>query len=909
MAGVEATGGRRLQPQQPLTSDTLVRSLPHRVAPGATRYPPARRAAAAVLATVLLAAACTGGRHGSGPHGGTATPAGTGVAVTSTAPPATRGSAGSYTWATVASPPSVPGGGPSTTLSALLAPQAGGGWLAAGTRTGAGGAPAATVWASPNAVSWTSSALPGGGPSTVGAATLWHGGVVVVGSIGGGASRRAVAWTSAASGAPFARATVASGDATVAAVSGGALGLFAAGTAGGRLALWYSGDARHWTRLRSAERAIEAEPDAHVDALLTAANGVYAGGWVRDGAFIDAAVWASADGLHWHRVGAARGTFGGGGDHVITALAQMGTGIVAAGGTRTGLSWSPSSWVSPDGISWSPPAQAFPMDPRPQADSTDAVVRALAVFSAAAPPAAAAAGSSTTVVAVGGSPTAQRVWRSGDGLHWTEIALPAAAARSAAWRATLVASTASTTVVADGDAGQPHVLSVTGAAWHEPSANPATFGPVQQTARPASLVADSGGLAMAVNVEDPGQALGRDTASAVLLTSPDGRRWSRLASFPDAAVAALAATPAGLAAVGVRHPASAPAAAAWTQTASGWVPAALGPAGATGPSSADALTRIGGRWVVVGEAPLASAEGGSGASTGLAVAWVSGAGGSWTSSGSLDTTPGSGPERPAGLCATSAVVAAVGSGGAVGSGTSALAWWSSDGTVWQPATVSPKPPPGETEEMSGCVAGRTSLVAYGTAAGPGGRPEPALWRSTDGTRWARTATAAFSPGDPFPIAAAARAASAWAAVGGSAPAPAAQQPPAGSPAGSAAASSAAWAGADALNPGQPPALDGVAPADAVAGMWLSFDGAATWQRVASDATPWGAGPGAAAAGATTVPPATSPAAGSAAGAAAQPQTGVDAVAFLGSAVVVAGEVDGRLALWTGTPAAGAAPSS
>ena len=428
-------------------------------------------------------------------------------------------------------------------------------------------------WAqTPDGTAWRATALTGPTvDSQAAAAATWRTGTVVVGSVGAAADRRAAVWISPTPGAPFAQASGAAlliPNSAMTAVTSGTLGLFAAGTAGGRVAMWYSSDGHHWTSLTGADRVIGAAEDPHVDTLLATANeGVYAAGWVRNGSSTAAAVWSSGDGINWHAVLSAPAAFSGPGDHLITAMAALRNGpspvdigLVAVGGTWTGSHWVPASWISPNGASWSPPSTAFSLGARPQPGATDAIVRGLAAVPS--PPL------STRLVAVGGGPTAQRLWESTDGLHWTELPLPPAGAVSDQWRASLVAVAGPTSVVADGDPGQPRLLVDRGkTGWQQPSADASVFGPVQTIATPAGLAVTPGLVTLAVKIDDPGQALGPGASSTRLLASADGTSWNPIptgAVFAGATVTGLTAGPEGLVAVGWHRVGSLVKAVAWT---------------------------------------------------------------------------------------------------------------------------------------------------------------------------------------------------------------------------------------------------------------------------------------------------------------------------------------------------------
>ncbi|MHB1536158.1 MAG: hypothetical protein ACYC1D_16415 [Acidimicrobiales bacterium] len=173
-----------------------------------------------------------------------------------------------------------------------------------------------------------------------------------------------------------------------------------------------------------------------------------------------------------------------------------------------------------------------------------------------------------------------------------------------------------------------------------------------------------------------------------------------------------------------------------------------------------------------------------------------------------------------------------------GPGSRAQAWSSADAQHWKTAKVSPVPPPGGTEAMEGCVATAAGgFVAYGVATGSDGSTSPATWTSRDGLSWVRQAVPGFCPSDPRPLVDVAEQGSTWLAVGGGAG-----------------------------------ASEGTLPGSGT-GIWRSTDAGVTWQRLSTADPVWQ--------GSFTA--------------------AVDRVAFSGSDAVIAGSIDGELAVWVGTP--------
>lgn len=669
-------------------------------------------AVAAVAATALLAGGCSSS-HASPRSGPTTTAKG------ATATTDQGGTTGAFSWSLDADPHLGLGGGPGTTLAAVLAPSAGGpGWVIAGTRDNGSGSTTATVWTSPDGVAWTAKPLTGASVSSdAAAAASWRTSTVVVGSVGTGTERRAQVWVSQGPGGSYTAVPVTSTNDSPSAmdhVTAGNLGYFATGTISGQPAVWYSTNGSQWSVSTGATRFIDSFPGAQVNSILATYSYVFAAGSVRDGTSTDAALWRTQDGINWRQIVSSQGAFSGGGDHVITGLAPLGTlpsggGLLAVGGLRTGGTWAPVSWISPDGASWSQPAGDFPRDPG------DSVVRAVAPVATLVGP--------TEYFATGGGPSNQNLWQSADGVRWNQVALPAGAGGSDGWRSTLVASDGHTTVVADGDAGQAHVLTDGPKGWTEPSGNPGAFGPISSTADVVSLQQTKSGLELTVRVTQDPQAIGAPAVSTVTLASSDGVNWTQLGA--GAAVS--------------------------------WPPGNL-------PAGSAAVVRAAPGWIAVGAGPAGTAAPQSGPDTsGIGLAWSSSDGTHWNAPVTLDAKPGIGPEQPRGACTSGTTVVAVGESEAVGGGAVASAWYTADGATWKAGDVTPSPGAGGAEEMFGCARTGSGFAAFGAATSTGG-DSPLVWTSADGARWTRPDSSAFGGGTPGPLTALAVSGTSWLAV-------------------------------------------------------------------------------------------------------------------------------------------------
>ena len=480
-------------------------------------------------------------------------------------------------------------------------------------------------------------------------------------------------------------------------MTSGPLGLIGAGTAAGHIAMWYSADGRALDPLDGgrASRSASAD-DSHIDTLLATTNeGVFAAGWDHSGSTVEAALWSSGDGIHWRRVDSAQAEFGGPGDHIITGMAQLqsepsvsGTALVAVGATWTGSRWAPASWISPNGVSWSRPSTAFALGARPQPDASDAMVRAVAAIPST--------GLSTTLVAVGGGPTAN-----GSGNPRTVCIGPSSRSRRPRRHRTSGGPPcwpwpAPTTVIADGDPGQPHLLvdrASTG--WLQPSANPLVFGAVQSVARPSGLVSTAAGVTMAVETDSAGQTVGSGTSSTQLLTTSDGTNWTPIATgavFAGARVTGLAAGPVGMVAVG------------WRQV--------------------DGTTK--------------------------AVAWTGPAGQPWKAATALDAASITGSDEARAVCTSGGEVVAVGWTRSASGAQSARVWASTDGASWSVVRVSPPVLPGADDAMAGCNSAPAAgdgnpagFDAFGTAGSPQTGVGPAFWSSAEGLSWTRQSANPF----------------------------------------------------------------------------------------------------------------------------------------------------------------------
>ena len=440
-----------------------------------------------------------------------------------------------YVW-TRLDPPAL-GGGAATTLAAVLAPGAADVWTVAGTRIAPSGSTAATLWTSPDGRSWSSSPLSMGlaDSSSAMAAAEWRDTTVVVGSTSGTSGTEAAAWVSEGPQEPFAPAEVSSSatGSVMTAVAAGPLGLFATGTVDGHFALWSSTDGAAWTESPAAEKVIDSAPSAEVTSLLAQGETVYAAGSVRDGVYTDAALWASNDGIAWYQVGNTRSAFAGDDDETI-GIPRSARDRSCRGGHLERR--------------WPRPAGVVDLPRRGQLEPTVHRLRDRLGRGKVAPVSGRRGAIRLVVhlpcrnhVARGGRSGARPARRRGDRLTGSNGRLcryhPAPPSQMRA-RATIVASGQGSAIVADSDWGQPHLLSLVGSAWSEPSADPKVFGPVQAIARPIAVAASGRRVAVTVDVSQAPQLLGQPAAvhSYSLLSADSGVSWTMSGALATSAI-------------------------------------------------------------------------------------------------------------------------------------------------------------------------------------------------------------------------------------------------------------------------------------------------------------------------------------------------------------------------------------
>jgi len=148
-----------------------------------------------------------------------------------------------------------------------------------------------------------------------------------------------------------------SGMQLMAAVAAGGPGLVAVGgdSSGDDVdvAVWVSSDGVTWSRVAQDEEALVGPDNQRATTMAATGFGLVAAGWEGLGEDSDAAVWVSADGLAWSRVGDDEALFGGPGIQEIDGVAVIDGLVVAVGSDESGADGSAAVWTSPDGVTWS----------------------------------------------------------------------------------------------------------------------------------------------------------------------------------------------------------------------------------------------------------------------------------------------------------------------------------------------------------------------------------------------------------------------------------------------------------------------------------------------------------------------------------------------------------------------------
>ena len=615
-----------------------------------------------------------------------------------------------------------------------------------------------------------------------------------------------------------------------------------------------------------AEAVQPADTPSSMSIVAAGALGMFSAGSI-DGRF---AMWSSTDGRQWQENTAAEKVIEGFPGARVNAMMASGVNIYVAGSVQDGSLQQPALWTTSDGINWRLVSSAAPSFAGP----TNRVIYSLAPL-----------GSGLVAVgAVQRGPTwAPASWISPDGQSWSlasldfeAVPIPKApevpgdgtAARSVSAVTTLLGSTE---VVATGGGpdGQAVWQSSDGLHWSSMSL-PSRY--AEATSWRAELAAATVDTTVVADAE-PGQPYLLEEGGLAAGSSHPPSEWTEPSANPaEFGAIQREAEPVSLESSG-RHvqltvdiivrPQSIGPASSTTDVLSSvdgrsWTAGASIPGPTSLPSPDALVAKVPNGWVAVAS-PSSSAP----------ITWTSHNGATWTPAGSLALTTQSTSTTTTtvrvtghaeaqwditirGLCSSrvsavpgasssSYVVAAVGSAmapaGSASSSPQAAAWTYVPGRGWQNTPISPSQSLGSSESMSGCVGTASGLTAYGVAPATGGAPAPATWQTPDGSAWSRVAVTAFGAETPTPLASLATDGEKWLAAAR----PSSDATPAPS-----------------LQSGQE-------------GLWLSTDGGSSWQAIDTFIDPW----------------------------LKAEKSELYLVTFATGTPVIAGAVDGQLAVWIG----------
>jgi hypothetical protein len=299
---------------------------------------------------------------------------------------------------------------------------------------------------------------------------------------------------------------------------------------GFRAAVWTSADGRRWNRVGD----IPAADDTPLAAVAARGSSVVAVG--RHGTA--PAAWSSVDSLHWREtqlpVVSGPGTTGGDGAEPVQAAAVAGGTVFALGGWSGAPNAVPSArfWVSPDGRDWMVATLAA-------AEASDSRVVAIA----------AAHGRYVAIGETGpeGSPTGSAAWWSDDGRRWSRVP-PVALPPDATLEAVGAAPTGFVAVGSSVARDRAVVwLSADGRHWSSVVDQP-SFHHFGLKVRMRGVAAGGPGLVV-VGVS----LFGTQFGSATVWVSADGTAWQQVQDVPafdGAEMNAIVAREDGLVAVG-----------------------------------------------------------------------------------------------------------------------------------------------------------------------------------------------------------------------------------------------------------------------------------------------------------------------------------------------------------------------
>ena len=241
------------------------------------------------------------------------------------------------------------------------------GLVAVGSDAYGGGLPDAAVWTSADGLTWTrvphdEAAFGGEGFQGMWGVAVGGPGLVGVGYSDNGADWDAAVWTSA-DGLTWSRVphdgSVFGGpsEQVMVRVAAGGPGMVAIGWdfSGGDedAAVWTSTDGLTWTRVAHDEVVFGGAAGQEMRAITAGGPGLVIVGSDMSGGDLDAAVWASSDGLTWSRVPHDEAALGGPDAQEMWGVVAGGPGVVAVGHDQSGEEWDAAVWTSADGLTWS----------------------------------------------------------------------------------------------------------------------------------------------------------------------------------------------------------------------------------------------------------------------------------------------------------------------------------------------------------------------------------------------------------------------------------------------------------------------------------------------------------------------------------------------------------------------------
>jgi hypothetical protein len=286
-------------------------------------------------------------------------------------------------------------------------------------------------------------------------------------------------------------------------------------------AVWTSADGLSWTRVGHDDDVFGAGEPGGIEMLSVTAGGPGLVAVGRDGSAGElgaAAVWTSSDGHSWTRVPHDEGIFGGPGGQEMESVVAAGPGLVAVGRTEDASQVGrPAVWTSTDGRRWALSITGTDVARGSGAEAMHTV--------ASGAPGLVAAGR-----AHNGSDWDGAVWTSADGLTWNRVPHheDTFGGPDYQWMSSVIAGGPGFVIVGwEGTTDQSVAAvwtSADGLTWNRVLPDEAVFGGPGRTWMNA-VVAGGPGL-VAVGFSDDGED-GSPTRAAAW-TSEDGLTWTRV---------------------------------------------------------------------------------------------------------------------------------------------------------------------------------------------------------------------------------------------------------------------------------------------------------------------------------------------------------------------------------------------